>query len=78
MIRTRKGAAAIEVLLAVIAILLVLNLLHGIGQPAQAQREAGRYAIGAFAYQDEDGKPHSGYYRLDTRSGFTIHRTKSE
>ena len=70
MIRTQKGATTVQVLLAVIAVLLFLNLVHGLSQPVQAQDDdTGRYAIGAFAYQEEDGDPYSGYYIIDTRSG---------
>ena len=79
MTRSQKGVTTIQVLLAVIAILLFLNLVHALSQPARAADNIGRYAIGAFAYQEEDGDPRSGYYILDTRTGsVTSHYTTFE
>jgi hypothetical protein len=79
MIRTRRGVTTTHVLLAVIAVLLLLNLVHSLARPARAADNGyGRYAIGAFAYQDEDGDPYSGYYLVDTETGSVSHYTRSE
>jgi hypothetical protein len=74
MIRTRQGATTVHVLLAVIAVLLLLNLVHGLSQPAQAEDgKYGRYAIGAFAFSEDDGDCYSGYYLVDTETGSVSH-----
>ena len=79
MIHTQKGATTIQVLLAVIAVLLFLNLVHALSHPAYAEDDYyGRYAIGAFGVQDEDGDPYSGYYVVDTHSGSVSHYSRSE
>ena len=79
MIRTRKGVTTIHVLLAVIAVLLLLNLARSLSHPAQAaDSKYGRYAIGAFAFTEGDGDAYSGYYLLDTETGSVSHYKTSE
>ena len=80
MLRAQKGITTTHVLLAIVAVLLLLNLVHSLPRPAQAQEDqAGRYAIGAYAFTEKDGDARSGYYVIDTRYGqVTTHSTSYE
>jgi hypothetical protein len=66
-----------KLLLGLIAVLLFMNLMHGmfVSQPASAARDneaIGRYQIATWAAQLAEGYLHEGYYILDTVTGKVV------
>ena len=71
-----------KLLLSIVALMLLLNLTHGIFSSGTAEAvnendEKGRYQISAWSSQSGPRAHHSGYYIIDTSTGKVID-SKSE